>query len=84
MLAVGAPSVLVSCCQQTFTIVCCVQEPEEEPTATDAERQRAKSLKFAELDRRAGIDRRLVYMSAAEKRMLERKEREKKEAELRR
>jgi hypothetical protein len=47
-------------------------------------RRRAKAERFAAMDKRAGIDRRLVEMSAAEKRKLERIEREKKEAEKRR
>jgi len=50
----------------------------------ESERQHLKALKRAEADRRAGIDRRLVDMSAAEKRGIERREREKKEAEIRR
>lgn len=50
----------------------------------EAERQHLKNLKRQEADRRAGIDRRLVDMSAAEKRGIERREREKKEAEIRR
>jgi hypothetical protein len=50
----------------------------------EAERQHLKNLKRQEADRRAGIDRRLVDMSAAEKRTIERREREKKEAEIRR
>jgi hypothetical protein len=47
-------------------------------------RRRAKAERYAAMDKRAGIDRRLVEMSAADKRRLERIEREKKEAEKRR
>jgi ribosomal protein S18 acetylase RimI-like enzyme len=50
----------------------------------EAEKSHLKSLKRQEADRRAGIDRKLVDMSAAEKRGIERREREKKEAEIRR
>jgi hypothetical protein len=50
----------------------------------EAERQHLKAQKRAEADRRAGIDRTLVDMSAAEKRAIARREREKKEAEIRR
>jgi hypothetical protein len=49
----------------------------------EEERQRLRAEKAAEADRRAGIDRRLAGMSAAEKRAIERREREKKEAERR-
>ena len=52
--------------------------------AEEGERRRLKAERYAAMDRRAGIDRKLVDMSAAEKRMIERKEREKKEAERRR
>lgn len=50
----------------------------------EAEKTHLKELKKQEADRRAGIDRRLVDMSAAEKRAIQRREREKKEAEIRR
>jgi hypothetical protein len=50
----------------------------------EAEKAHLKSMKRQEADRRAGIDRKLVDMSAADKRGIERREREKKEAEIRR
>lgn len=50
----------------------------------ESERQRLKAVKRAEADKRAGIDRQLASMSAAEKRAAERKERERKEADKRR
>lgn len=50
----------------------------------EAEKTHLKKLKKQAADRRAGIDRRLVDMSAAEKRAIQRREREKKEAEIRR
>jgi hypothetical protein len=50
----------------------------------EAEKAHLKELRKQEADRRAGIDRRLVDMSAADKRAIARREREKKEAEIRR
>jgi hypothetical protein len=64
----------------------CTQERERAAAmcaVEEDERQRLKTAKWAEADRRAGIDRKLADMSAAEKRMIERREREKKEAAVR-
>lgn len=52
--------------------------------AEEYQRMLLKAAKRAEADRRAGIDRQLASMSAAERRAAQRRERERREAEKRR
>jgi len=77
-LSLSCVLILLPCCglqeRERAALIAAVEEEE---------RQRLRAEKAAEADRRAGIDRRLAGMSAAEKRAIERREREKKEAERR-